>query len=191
MRTRAFWLLTASACFGTLASGTVGFSLVPFLANDVGISKGAAAGVLSLGTVLALSNLGWAYLADVITPRRCLAIALVISGAVVLYLTTVSSLGMALAFALMFGIFPSPEDSLQGMVLAQYYGRDSYGTILGFFAPFQIGMLGLGPALGALFREEIGSYTPLYLALGAAYMVAGGLVFLAKPPLLPTRAARR
>ena len=45
--------------------------------------------------------------------------------------------------------------------------------------------------MGALFREEIGSYTPLYLALGAAYMVAGGLVFLAKPPLLPARAARR
>ena len=96
-----------------------------------------------------------------------------------------------LAFALIFGIFPSPEDSLQGMVLAQYFGRDSYGTILGFFAPFQIGMLGLGPALGALFREEIGSYTPLYLALGAAYMVAGGLAFLARPPVLPARARRR
>ncbi len=77
-----------------------------------------------------------------ITPRRCLAITLVLSGAGVLYLTAVSSLGMAWAIALMFGIFPSPEDSLQGMVLAQYFGRDSYGTILGFFAPFQIGMLG-------------------------------------------------
>jgi len=142
LRTRAFWLLTASACFGTLASGTVGFSLVPFLGNDVGISKGAAAGVLSLGTGLALSNLGWAYLADVITPRRCLAIALVISGAVVLYLTTVSSLGMALAFALMFGIFSSPEDSLQGMVLAQNLAGIPMALFSGSLRRFKSGCWG-------------------------------------------------
>ena len=84
IRTRAFWLVTTTSAFGPLASGAVGFSLVPYLAEDVGISKGTAAGVLSLATFLAIGNLGWAYLADWFTPRRCLVVALVVSGVMVL-----------------------------------------------------------------------------------------------------------
>ncbi len=189
LRTKSFWLVTIAAGFGTLGSGAVGFSLVPYLADDVGLSKGAAAGVLSLGTFLAIANLGWGYLADFVSPRLCLTTTLIISGAMVLFLITVGSLGMALAFAVAFGMFSSPEDPLEGMMLAQYFGRDSYGTILGLFSPFQTLMLGVGPTLGAVFREVVGSYDYLYLALAVAYMLAGVLVFLARPPALPARAS--
>ena len=186
---RAFWLISLTAAFGTLASGTVSFSLVPYLAEDVGLSKGTAAGVLSLGTFLAIGNLGWGYLAEFITPRRCLVVALVVSGAMVLYLTTVNSLAMALGFAMLFGIFSGPEDPLQSMMLAQYFGRNSYGAILGVVAPFQTVMLGFGPALGTLYREEFGSYTGLYVGLAICYFIAGIFIFMAKLPSLPARAS--
>ena len=188
-RTKAFWLVVMTTACGGLASSTVSFSLVPYLAEDIGVSKGQAAGVLSLSIFLAISNLGWGYLADLVTPRRCLAMAMVGAGVMVLYLTTVGSLPMAFGFALLFGIFSGPGGSLESMVLAQYFGRTSYGTILGMFVPFQMVMLGLGPTLGSVFREVVGPYRNLYLALAGFYFLGGLLIFLARPPALPARAA--
>lgn len=52
IRTRPYWLIVATACVGTLASSSVGFSLVPYLVEGAGLSVTAAAGVLSFGTVL-------------------------------------------------------------------------------------------------------------------------------------------
>jgi len=187
LRTKSFWLVVATASAATLASSTIGFSLVPYLADDVGLTKVQSAGVLSLGTFLAIGNLGWGYLADLITPRKCLAIAMIAAGAMTFFLTTVDSLTMALVFALVFGVAYGPAGSLESMMLAQYYGRNSYGAILGAFAPFQTAMLGLGPALGALFREWVGPYNTLYFALAGLYFLAATFVFLATPPRLPAR----
>lgn len=187
LRTKTFWLVVLTASTATLASGTIGFSLVPYLADDVGLTKAQSAGVLSLGTFLAIGNLGWGYLADLITPRKCLAIAMIAAGAMALFLTAVNSLPTALVFALVFGIASGPAGSLESMMLAQYYGRNSYGAILGAFAPFQTAMLGLGPALGALFREWVGPYNTLYFALAGLYFLAATFVFLATPPRLPAR----
>ena len=189
LRTRAFWLVAITVSIGTLTAGTVGFSLVPYLVDDVGLSKGTAAGVLSLGTVLALGNLGWGMLADLITPRRCFVLSLVAAGGAVLYLTTVNSLVMALGFALLFGLTSDAEDLLYSMMLAEYFGRNSYGTILGVVAPFQMLTLGLGPALGAVYRETVGNYNGLYVALAISYFVAAVLIFLVKRPALPARAS--
>ena len=70
-RTGAFWLLVIITSLGTMASSATGFSLVPYLVEDAGLTIAAAAGVLSLGTFLAVANLFWGYLADRITPRLC------------------------------------------------------------------------------------------------------------------------
>ena len=187
--TSAFWLLAGSSAIGTLASGTVGFSLVPYLVEDVGLSKGTAAGVLSLGTVLVIGNLGWGFLADIIKPRYCSAAALLVAGGMVLYLTTVDSLVMALVFALVFGLSSDARDLLHNVILAQYFGRNSFGSILGVVAPLQMLALGLGPSLSAVYRELAGSYSGLYVALAVSYVIAGILIFLAKRPTLPVRAS--
>ena len=176
--TSAFWLVALSSAIGTLASGTVGFSLVPYLVEDVGLSKGTAAGVLSLGTLLVIGNLGWGFLADFIKPRHCSAAAFLIAGGMVLYLTTANSLVMALVFALLFGLSSDARDLLQNMMLAQYFGRNSFGSILGVVAPLQMLALGLGPTLSAVYREVAGSYSGLFVALAISYFIACILIFL-------------
>ena len=188
LRTRAFWMVVMTAVTGTLASGAVGFSLVPYLFEDAGLSKGMAAGVLSIGTFLAIGDLGWGYLADVYTPRRCLVVTMTGAGVSVLYLLTVGSLPMALVFALWFGITSGPATPLENMMLAQYFGRNSYGTITGFYTPFQTVMLGLGPSFASVLREVTGGYEALYLIAPVLYLLSAMFVVLAKPPALPARA---
>ncbi len=63
--------------------------MVPYLHEEANIPAAAAVGVLSLTTFLSLANLGWAYLADKISPRWSMVIALTCAGGVVLYLSLV------------------------------------------------------------------------------------------------------
>ena len=186
-RTRAFWLLATITFLGTMASSATGFSLVPFLVEDAGLSIAAAAGVLSLGTFLAVANLVWGYLADRITPRRCLLIMMVGAGGMTAFLITVDSLAAALVFALVWGVFSGGLGSLENMVLAEYFGRGSYGTILGYFSPMQMIALGLGPALASTVRSVAGNYEVLYGAMMAAYLVSAALMYIAQPPRRPVR----
>ena len=181
-KTRTYWLIVATACVGTLASSSVGFSLVPYLVEGAGLSVTAAAGVLSFGTVLSIANVGWGVLSDKFTPRRCLMVTMIGSGALLAYLTMVDSLAEALVFALVWGVFSGAVGSMENMMLAQYYGRDSYGSLLGLFSPFQTAALGLGPSLASLLRTVSGSYGLLYIVMVAAYLVSAALLYLARPP---------
>ena len=182
IRTRPYWLIVATACVGTLASSSVGFSLVPYLVESADLSVTAAAGVLSFGTVLSIANVGWGYLSDKFTPRRCLMVTMIGSGVLLAYLTMVDSLAGALVFALVWGVFSGAVGSMENMMLAQYYGRDSYGSLLGVFSPFQTAALGLGPSLASLLRTLSGSYGLLYVAMVAAYLSSAALLYLARPP---------
>ena len=188
LRTWAFWLLLIITALGTLASSAVGFSLVPFLVQDAGLSTAASAGVLSLGTFLAVANIFWGYLADRITPRRCLILMMIGAGLMMVFLLTVDSVGVALKFAVVWGVFSGGLGSLENMVLAGYFGRGSYGTILGVFSPLQMIALGLGPGLASVARTLAGDFYPLYVAMGAAYFISAVLMYIAKPPGRPARA---
>ncbi len=187
LRTRAFWLIVSTAVLGTLASSGVGFTLVPYLYEEAGISRAQAIAVLSFGTALAIANLGWGYLADLITPRRCLVLIMLATAAMTLYLVTVGSLVTAYIFGLLWGIFSGAVGTLEHMVLAQYFGRGSYGSILGILNPLQTTALGLGPTLGAISRDATGTYSTLFITLCIAYLLAAILIFLARPPDLPAR----
>ena len=182
-RTRTYWFIVATACVGTLASSSVGFSLVPYLVDEAGLSLAAAGGVLSFATVLSIANLMWGFLSDRFTPRRCLMVTMVAAGALLMFLTMVDSVGEALAFALVWGVFSGAVGSMENMMLAQYYGRESYGSLLGLFSPFQTTALGFGPTLAALLRGISGTYTLLYAVMVGAYLASAVLLFMARQPV--------
>ena len=133
--------------------------------------------------MLSIANVGWGYLSDRFTPRRCLMVTMVGAGALLGFLTVVDSLAEALVFALVWGIFSGAVGTMENMMLAQYYGRDSYGSLLGLFSPFQTAALGLGPSLASLLRDFYGSYILLYVVMVAAYLVSAVLLYLARPPV--------
>src|SRR5918999_186137 len=195
LRTRAFWFIAVTAGLGTMASSAVGFSLVPYLIEEAGLSSTQATGVLSFGTFLTIANLGWAFLANRFTPRVCLMGALVIASAMILYLFALRSVPatsaapMAFGYALIWGLAHGPVGTLEHMLLAQYYGRASYGSIVGALGPLQTAALGLGPLLSALARELTGNYGILFLALVGVQLAGAFLILLVRPPALPSRAA--
>ncbi|MCH8839049.1 MAG: MFS transporter, partial [Candidatus Marinimicrobia bacterium] len=154
LRTKAFWLVGFTIILSVTANSGIGFNMVPYIREQAGISIIQAAGVLSLSSFLSLANLVWAYLADKFTPRRCIVGAMASTTGIIVYLFMVNSLWSAYVFGIAWGLFAGGMDVLIAMVVAQYFGRESYGTILGALRPFEALGLGLGLlALGlALFQ---------------------------------------
>ena len=73
------------------------------------------------------------------------------------------------------------------IILAQYYGRSSYGAISGFFLPFNNIGLGFGPLISSVSFDLTGSYQGLFTVFIGASMVTAVLFWLAKKPAPPLR----
>jgi sugar phosphate permease len=189
MKTRTFWLIALTSLVSVTASSGIGFNMVPYFHESANLSTPQGAGILSASTFLSLTSLAWGALADRITPRRCIIGAMIAATAATGYLLTVNSLATAYVFGVVWGLVSAGSDILIYMVLAQYFGRNSYGTISGILRPFEAGGLGLGMVLGGLSFDLTKTYKWLILGSIAAHSVAAVLVFLAKPPAEPSRAS--
>ena len=73
------------------------------------------------------------------------------------------------------------------MMIAQYFGRSSFGSITGLMGPFQTGALGLGPTLGAIIYRITGGYRAIYLFGVLSYILAFACITAARPPKLPNQ----
>ena len=74
---------------------------------------------------------------------------------------------------------------LGNMMLADYFGRSSFGTISGLMGPIQLGFLGLGPTFGAVLFSLTDGYTALFAYAVFAYFVAMLLIYRVRAPRLP------
>ena len=185
LRTRAFWMLAIAALLGVMGSSGLAFNMVPYFREVSGLSTALAAGVLSLSTFLSLANLGWAFLADRFTPKWCLAAAMVIAAGSVVYLTEIDSVLSAYVFGVVWGIAVGSLDVLVYMVLADYFGRASYATIVGTFRTFEAVGLGIGHSIGPVIYDVTGSYGALIGLLLALYLITALLIVLCRAPAAP------
>ena len=182
MRSRAFWMVSMVAFLNVTGSSGLGFSLVPYLHEFAGLTTPQAAGVLSVSTFLALSSLVWGQVAGKLTPRWCIVGAMAVATLATLALLQVNSLAAAYAFGVFWGLFHSALEVLLYMVLADYFGRNSYGAIVGAMRPFEAGGLGLGQIVGPVVYDLTGSYTILILFSAAVQGMAMCLMLLARRP---------
>ena len=182
LATSAFWFIVAAEMLTILTSGTVGFQIVPFLV-DSGVSQPVAVIALSLSSLLgALVNPGWGILADRYQPRLLATLATLVTMVTsAFFIPTAGGLG-GFVVAIVWGIASGGLNVLGSMMLAQYFGRASYGTITGLTGPFQMAFLGLGPTFGALLYRATDGYSVIWFYSLGAYAVATLLIFSARRP---------
>tara|TARA_B100000686_G_C16604411_1_gene870398 strand:- start:578 stop:1075 length:498 start_codon:yes stop_codon:yes gene_type:complete len=160
----------------------MGFQLVPFL-NDLGMSLSLAATAWSITSLLdSFSHPFWGFMSDRHSPRRLIFIALPSAIFAAAIFLLIDDKTLAFGLVLVWGTVSGGLEVLGGMLLASYYGRNSYGTISGIVGPFQIIGLGLGPSLGAFLHKLSGGYDSLFVFSVAAYVVATALIYAAKKP---------
>ena len=185
-RTSAFWLIITAEALVILMSGTINFQIVPYL-RDVGISPAVAAGALSLSSLLgSLGNPFWGWLSDIFSPRRLALITLAISGCAVSLFVIVPEGRLSLVVVILYGSLAGGLNILGHMMIAQYFGRSSFGSITGLMGPFQTGALGLGPTLGSILYRITGGYRTIYLFGVLSYILALACILATRQPRHPT-----
>ena len=185
LRTQAFWLLASVTFLKVTATSGLGFNLVPYLHEFAGLTTPQAAGVLSISTFLALTSLVWGQAAARLTPKWCIVGALALSAVAALALLRVDSLLTAYIFGVLWGLFHSGLEVLMYILLADYFGRNSYGAIAGSLRPFEAGGLGVGQLVGPLIYDLTGSYSLLILASCILLFSSAALMLLTRRPVRP------
>ncbi|MBI2886164.1 MAG: MFS transporter [Chloroflexi bacterium] len=188
LRTRTLWLLIVSMVLDILANGAVGFHQVAYY-SDIGLSPAVAAAALSVyGLAGALSSGFWGFLIERMSPRALLALVMLLAALASGLLLVVNSDATALGVSALYGFAARGEGPLLNMILARYYGRDSFGAISGFTTPFLMLGLGLGPLVGSLTFDLTGTYQGAFAAFAAIYVLTAGFTYLATAPRLPAHA---
>ncbi len=111
------------------------------------------------------------------------------AGAVVL-LTFSSSLFMLYLFAALFGIGFGGRNPLTTAIRGEYFGRASFGKILGLSTvPMNVLLLVAAPLAGYLYDVQ-GTYTMAFIILAALNFLGGVLFLMARRPTLAFSAQR-
>ena len=182
MRTLSFWLIVGAFMLVGMGMGGFHANLVTYF-QDIGLVASVAA--LS-GTAFAVCSVSlrpvWGLLAEKVPVRYLIGPQLILSaGSVLLILNVGGQTSMLIAVGL-HGFTIGAYITLQGLVVADYFGRMHLGAINGIIRPFMTIAGALSPLMIALLFDLQGSYTTAFLIIAAGWLLAGGLMIMAAPP---------
>ena len=161
-KTFTLWAIVSAEFLIILTSGTIGFQLVPYL-HESGLPISMAALAWTISTLLnAFSNPIWGFLSDIYSPRKLVLSAMPICLIVTSIFLLIDGGYPGFACVVIWGGATGGLNVLGGMIIANYFGRHSFGSISGIMGPFQIIGLGLGPIIGAIMYDATGGYMYLF-----------------------------
>jgi sugar phosphate permease len=185
MGTNAFWLVTLAVSLMSLAGGGVNLHQIPHLV-DRGLPAETAALVITLVAVFGgLGVLLEGVLDAKFGARWTMFTGLLGSAVGLVILLLVHSVPMALAFAVVNGLFFGLLVASQQVVFADYFGREALGAIRGFATPFQLGTNAFGPLLAGAAFDLTGSYTAAFVPFTFACILAAAALLIARRPTPP------
>ena len=189
LRTRAFWLIAVSASSRQLATAGVSVHFVALLAgplSPIGVSETVAAALFAVMTVTStVGRIGMSWIGDVLSKRHLMAggLAAMTGAAVAMGLS--KSLITFVPAAMVFGIGWGGLSALPNLLRADYFGRNSYATILGWNQLVQMGGVLAGPVLAAALYDRTHSYVIAFFVFAAACFIGMLFILAAKPPEEP------
>ena len=183
LRTPAFWLISLGQAAALLVIGALMVHLVIYVHEDLGYGLGLAAFAITIQTVgQVVGQLAGAYLGDRWPKRPLIVAALLGHGLAILVLALAASLPMVYAAVALNGTAWGLRAPLQMAIRADYFGRGSFGTIMGFSSLVIMSGMIVGPTFAGVMYDQTGSYRVSFLVL-AVFASMGALLFaFAKPP---------
>lgn len=184
MRTRAFWFISLGHGFAVLVVSAIMVHLIVFLDEDLGYTLEQAALIVALMTTMqALGLLVGGFLGDRFNKRIIATFAMFGHCIALLVLAYASALWMVIFFAVVHGIAWGMRGPLMQAMRADYFGRKSFATIMGFSSLIVMVGMTAGPLVAGILADELGNYRLGFTIL--AIMAGIGsvfFVFAAKPP---------
>ena len=182
LKSRAFWALSFGFSIRLMVTGAATLHAIP-LVEDLGYSTAVAAAVLgSMGMVSIIGRLGGGFLNDLFGTKR-MAVASVCSLAIsCLILAYAQSLWQVVLFVAIYAPSYGMSAATMPAIKGDYFGRRSYGTILGLSGVLQTGGSMFGPVFAAYIYDATNSYRIAFLTFAGLLMVSAALFMSLKRP---------
>ncbi|HEY82793.1 MAG TPA: MFS transporter [Dehalococcoidia bacterium] len=183
MKGSVFWKITLGLMPKFIAVVTVVTHVMPYL-SSIGVARATSGLVATAIPLLSIGGrLGFGWLGDRLDKRRLAAgaLGLVALGLLCFELTPLVGAELLVPFFILFGLGYGGSLTMAGALPREYFGRTSFGTIVGFI--WGIGILGtlVGPPLAGWVFDHWGSYQGVWLAL-AGLAIGGAVIMALLPP---------
>ena len=188
VKLRFFWQLAIVTSLGQLVSSTNLFHFAALLEYGMTTALAAsAAGAVAIGDLG--GRAGMAVIGDKFDKRKMLTIAMLMQTVGVAGLAainaTVAGVDLGLwplpFFVVFFGLGFGSSIPLRLSILGDYFGRASYGSIVGLTSSVNALFGAAGPALIGLVHDIEGTYRLGFTILGAALVIAIPLTLTLEP----------
>jgi MFS family permease len=182
MRTRVFWVLFALFAATWIPIFAPLVHLVP-LARGLGVDPLVAATLVSaIGIAGIAGRLTMGSLSDRIGRRPAIGIGLVLQILAFLGFAAAGALPGLYAASIAFGFSYGAVASLFPAIIADFFGRERAGSLVGLLFAMSGSMAALGPLGAGFIYDRTGGYGPAWLGSAALNVVALGLLAWARPP---------
>jgi MFS family permease len=177
-----FWRIGASDAIRVMITMAVITHVMPYL-SSIGISRGRAALVAtSIPLVSNIGRLGFGWLGDVIEKRYVLAGLYVLLGIGTLAFSYIHLTYVIFPFILFFSVAFGGAISLRGAIVREYFGRASFGRLIGIM----LGMTAIGGVIGPTVAgwtfDTWGGYQPVWRFFAGITVIAIVLLLRLKAP---------
>jgi MFS family permease len=188
LRTSAFWFIGIGSGLYILVQSAIFVHLFLHLEEGVGMSRASAALALTILNVVNIGGrLAGGWLGDHYRKNVTLALGSLGTGTSLIMLALATSSTPVFAFAVIFGFCWGVRVPLVNSVAGDYFGRTSYGKILGALQLIASPLGIVGPVVTGWAADVQGDYRLVLIVLGALAMLSGVLFFLVRPPAVPAR----
>jgi MFS family permease len=188
VRTPAFWLISLGHGSALLVVSAVMVHLVAHLNENLGYSLGTAGLIVALMTTMQIcGQVSGGFLGDRFSKRIIAAVCMGAHMVALLLVAYATVLPMVIAFAVLHGLAWGIRGPLMQAIRADYFGRASFGVIMGLSS--MIVMFGntAGPLIAGILADSTGRYEAGFTVL-AIMAGLGSLFFVfARKPQPPAR----
>ena len=187
IRTQAFWCISLGHSLTAMVIVSLMTHLAPLL-TDEGFSLQTAGWIVTVYTAVSMVfQLVGGYVGGRIPKNVGMFVfSSIQAGGVLVIVASPSNIGMVYVFAVLFGIGFGGTSPLATSIRGDYFGRASFGKILGLSSvPMNILLLGASPFAGLMYDIN-GNYTVAFETLAALNFLGAVLLLMARKPTLPT-----
>ncbi|MBI4233623.1 MAG: MFS transporter [Chloroflexi bacterium] len=189
LRSPAFWYIGLGHSFAVLVVSAVNVHLIAHLVERLHLSLQLASTMMAIMTLFTIvGQVGGGLIGDRVEKRFIAALAMGGHVLGVLALAFASSMAWVLAFAFLHGLAWGTRGPLMSAIRADYFGRSSLGTIMGFSSLVVMFGSVAGPLLAGFLADKTGDYRLGFSILAGLGALATLFFLLARKPARPGRA---
>ncbi|MQF82626.1 MFS transporter [SAR202 cluster bacterium AD-802-E10_MRT_200m] len=188
LKTPAFWLLGVGHSMALLTVSAVSLHLVPHVTESVGLSVTKASTSVAVLTVFnILGQLGGGVLGDRFSKRVLMSVAMLAHSIGLVILAFAESYSIVCLFAIIHGAAWGIRGPMMTTIRADYFGRASFATIMGYSSLIMmVGATG-GPLIAGAMADLFGGYKEGFLIIAGITGIGSIFLACAGKPKLPPR----